>query len=219
MSVVKRTSHTPSRNKDLFARFGCDRISFELSFSPDTFDIEALYKDAEIYGADRKRWSSVCASKNPTTDYHIHFRGSVTSKRIHFRMEYVSGSLKPGPDETEPYAESFFAWLGGFAKMDSCQATVHAGFMNSHERWRSRFNLPFKVMMTGLDIEVAIDGIFMQLPKDPKGAKKGWLTRYPDDLWAAVLLEHRLPLKRFNLQDELQSAYSAVLMFVEEIKK
>ncbi len=220
MSAVKATDRLRKGTRverAIFAPFGCLSISFNFIVSGETLDIEALQSSAGVSGAEGRRWARVCAPRYPNTDYHIHLGGHIAKDKLRLNAEFVKGAIKPRPGEKEPFAEDLMSWLAGFAKADTCHASIHAAFSNPHSRWRSRFNLPFKVTMSGLDAEVAIDGISMRLPENSAGAVKGWLTRWDEKLWAAVLIERRVPLKQFRLKDEIQLAYTSVKMFVEDL--
>lgn len=174
---------------------------------------------AGVEEGNRKEWVTSSAPKDPLSGYHIHFRSNVTPKRVRVTVDYVAGSIKRRPDEREPWAESFMEWLAQFFRKEVNKAVVHASFGNPHERWRSRFNLPFKVTMSGLDVEVVIDGISLRLQENPTGATEGWLRRSEDKLWAAINLERELNVKQFRLDEELNAAYSAVHTFVEDLQK
>jgi hypothetical protein len=132
-------------------------------------------------------------------------------------VQYVRGSIPARPDETEPFAETFMNWLGTFINSTSSHAKVFSSFEKSPARWRSRFNLPFRVTLSGLDKEVVIDGISLVLPENEAGAKHGWLTRSDKELLVNVRLERRVNLKGFQLNDEITAINESIRIFAEEI--
>ena len=203
----------------IFKKLGCKSVSYEFTLSPDSMDLEGLYDASRMPKSERSRWKGTCAPKDKAAGYHIHFRGSVKDKKIRITVEYVEGSTPPQPDDREPFAESFMSWLGAFVRNPTSHAIVHAEFEKSNEQWRSRFNLPFKVTLSGQEAEVAIDGISLVLPENEAGAKHAWLTRSDEGLFVGVLLSRRIDMKQFRLNDEIVAINDSTRMFTEEISK
>jgi hypothetical protein len=201
----------------IFERLGCKMASYSFNLLRDSVDLDAFYAAGRISESERNRWGGSCAPKDQASGYHIHFSGSAREKRVRMTVEYIEGSISARPDEAEPFAENFMNWLGTFIRNPSAHATVFGAFAKSNARWRSRFNLPFKVTLSGLDTEVVIDGISLMLPENASGAKHGWLTRSDKELLANVRLERRITLKDFKLSDELAAIHECIRMFVEEI--
>jgi hypothetical protein len=201
----------------IFERLGCKVVSYSFSLLRESVDLEAFYVAGRIAESDRNRWVGSCAPKAQASGYHIHFNGSAKDKRVRMTVEYIRGSVPPRPDEAEPYAETFMNWLGTFIRNPSAHVTVFSAFEKPHARWRSRFNLPFKVTLSGLETEVVIDGISLILPENEAGAKHGWLTRSDKELLANVRLERRIKLKDFQLNDEIAAIHESIRMFTEEI--
>jgi hypothetical protein len=204
---------------NIFDSLGCKVLAYDLTVSRDSFDLEAFYSAGRIPDNERTSWSGVCAPRKPASGYHVHFRGTVNDKSVRMSVEYVHRSIKPRPDEREPFAETFMNWLGKFIRTLTSHAIVHGRFEKPNERWRSRFNLPFKVTLSGLETEVMIDGISLVLPDNKWGAKHGWVTRDRKELIVSVRLERRINVKKFQLDDELRTVNESIRMFAEEIAK
>ena len=202
-----------------FAAVGCRAVSYDFTLPRDSFDLEAFYAAGRIAPKERTSWCGSCAPKHQTSGYHIHFDGRVEEKKVRLRVEYVKDPTTPRPDEREPFAETFMNWLARFILNPTSHAAVRARFEKSHERWRSRFNLPFKVTLSGVDTEVAIDGISLILPENESGATHGWLTKLDKYLLVDVCLDRRINPKQFQLDEELLAINESIRMFIEEIGK
>jgi hypothetical protein len=201
----------------VFERLGCRMASYHFNLLRDSVDLDAFYVAGRISKSERNSWGGSCAPKDQASGYHIHFRGSAREKRVRMTVEYIQGSIPARAREAEPFAENFMNWLGTFIRNPSSHATVFGAFAKSHARWRSRFNLPFKVTLSGLDTEVVIDGISLMLPENAAGAKHGWLTRSDKELLANIRLERRVNPKDFQLSDEVAAIHESIRLFVEEI--
>lgn len=205
----------------VFKKLDCKSVSYDFTLSLDSMDLEGFYVASRMPKSERSKWEGTCAPKDQATGYHIHFRGSVKDKKIRITVEYVEGAMTPKPDEEErePFAESFMSWLGAFVHNPTSHAIVHAAFEKSNEQWRSRFNLPFKVTLSGQDAEVAIDGISLVLPENDAGATHAWLTKSDEGLLVGVLLSRRIGMKQFRLNDEIVAINDSTRMFTEEVSK
>ncbi len=213
VSKVSAASKRP-RLVGLFGKFGCKGVSYEFSFPHESFAVEEFKAVTGLRVAGQK-WSSMCSSKSSLTDFHVHFDGQMQSKRIRTRIYYASGSIRPAPDETEPYAEDIMGWLGDFVKVPTAEVSVNATFEGLDDKWRSRFNLPFKVTMSGSNTEVAIDGISMALPKNEAGAYEGTLKIEPKKLCASVKLYRKLVFDSFKLREEIRTFSDVTNLWVE----
>jgi hypothetical protein len=89
----------------------------------------------------------------------------------------------------------------------------------SPRKRKSRFNLPFKVTLSGSDLEVAIEGISLSAP--PKNRHRvihGWLDRFPKNVSVSVLMDREIDFKRFRIDDEVAACNEAIKLFVEEFE-
>src|SRR5438445_905252 len=105
-------------------------------------------------------------------------------------------------------------WLGSFFRKAAERAWVNSRFSKPDANWRSRF----KVTMSGSNAEVIIDGISLDLPPNPFGAMRAWLTKFPKHLMAAVMLRRRITFAAFKIEKELPEHNEALKIFVEEFK-
>src|SRR6202043_2852469 len=119
----------------IFESLGCRVLAYDLTVSRDSFDLEAFYSAGRIPDNERTFWSGVCAPRDPASGYHVHFKGTVNEKTVRMTVEYVHRSIKPRPDEIEPFAETFMNWLGSFIRTLTSHAIVHGRFEKPNERW------------------------------------------------------------------------------------
>jgi hypothetical protein len=198
----------------VFKRFNCTGLWYDFSVHPDSFDIDLFIATTGLNRA-RVKWSSVCAPKSVLADYHAHFDGQVQSKRIFIRIYYATGSIRQSPGEGEPFAETLMTWLGQFFKNQISDVSVRVLFEGPDDKWRGRFNLPFKVTMSGLNAEVAIDGISMALAKNEAGAYEGTLKKEPKKICASVKLNRKMDFANFKLREELKVFSDVTNLWIE----
>lgn len=78
--------------------------------------------------------------------------------------------------------------------------------------------MPFKVTMTGSSAELVINGISLELPENHFGALHAWLTRFPKQFVAMVMLTRTVAFEKFKIEEELPAYNEALDIFMEEIK-
>jgi hypothetical protein len=201
----------------IFKKFGCKAVAYEFATPLESFDLSLFRAEARLPDALAK-WSSVCAPKNRlTTDYHVHLDGQIRPKDLSCRVYYVEGAIRPAADEKEPYAESIISWFGKFFKLGKAEVKVHAWFEQPDDRWRGRFNLPFKVTMAKPDTEVVINGISISLQDRETGAYEGTLKKEPGILSASVKLNRTVEFETFRLRDEIKLFNDVIKLWVEEV--
>jgi len=224
---VKRTVSTnpkrvsrPSRalhSSDIFRNFGCVEVAYTVDVPLAEFDLEGFYKATGI-SPKYSSWSAILTAKKQSSGYHVHFDGKVNTKerlvRLHFK--YYDGALKPRAGETEPYSESLMPWIGTFFDEKNWRAAVNVRFEKSTEKWRGKFNLPFKVTMA--DTEVTIDGVSLSLPANSFGAVAGWLSRIGKNLTAAVMLFRNIDFEKFSIENDIVVFNNAIKVYTEEIR-
>ena len=170
---------------NVFARLDCDLVSYDFDVGMDAFDLDKFYRETGL-SAEHRNWSTVFYALNERSGYHVHFNGRIKGKRIELTIAYYARSrTRP---KKEPFAETAMEWLGSFFRKSTARAWVNSRFAKPTATWRSRFNLPFKVTMTGTNAEVVIDGISLDLPSNPFGAMHGWLSKLDKRLITMVLL-------------------------------
>jgi len=203
------------RPPNVFASLNCEVASYEFDIGLDVFDLDKFYKETGL-SAVHRNWSTVFYAHDPTSGYHVHFNGRITGKRIELTVAYHAHSAtRP---KKGPFAETVMEWLGSFFRKPTVRSWVNARFSKPLATWRSRFNLPFKVTMTGSNAEVVIDGISLDLPKNPYGALHGWLTKYAKNFMAMVLLTRPIVFAKFKIEDEVPLYSEALNIFLEEVK-
>jgi hypothetical protein len=194
-------------------KFSCRSISYEFSVPKGSFDWSRFYEETGLEGEDVS-WGTVFEAKRPSSAYHVHFNGNIDDDEVTLTLVYYDRSRKA--THGEPFSETVMSWIGSFFRKRSWRAEVYAAFEKPHSQWQSRFNLPFKVTMSGSDQEVVIDGISLEVPPNHFGAIEGWLTRFPKYLNAAVLLIRTIEFAKFRIDEEIIAANEAVKIFVRE---
>lgn len=200
---------------DALAPFNCDVVIYDFDVDSGVFDLDGFYKDTGL-SSDDKHWSTVFYARLARTGYHVHFDGSIRGKQLSLSLKYYGRSVTR-PQWDGPTAETAMRWLGGFFKKPTEQAWAYSQFSKPNQTWRSRFNLPFRVTMSGTKAEVVIDGITLDLPKNPLGASRGWINKFSKELGTAILLRRGIEFSTFKVEDEIAVYNEAVKMFVEEV--
>jgi hypothetical protein len=196
-----------------FQGFECDAVTYTFDVPIDEFKQKAFTRQTGI--GINESWAAVIPTKNPLSEYHAHFNGRIESKRVSLTIEYFAGPVERRRVHPKQDAETLMAWIGSFCKQESVRALATANFEKSHDKWRSRFNLPFKVTM--LNAEVGIDGVSMLLPKNEFRAMKAWLTRLERALIITVTFGISLDFSRFNIEADLKSFNESLKMIAEEL--
>jgi hypothetical protein len=210
---AKRVS--PKRARNVFARLDCEVASYNFDVGSDVFDLGKFYEETGLK-AEHGSWSTVFYARNQRSGYHVHFDGKVKGNNIDLTVAYYVGSVtRPTKG---PFPETAMEWVGSFFRKATERAWINSRFSKSDANWRSRFNLPFKVTMSGSKAEVIIDGISLDLPPNASGAMHAWLTKFPKHLMAAVMLRRPITFAAFKIEKELPEYNEALRIFVEEFK-
>jgi len=199
---------------DALAPFDCDLVSYDFDVDIGVFDLERFYEETGLSSGD-KYWSTVFSARQKRSGYHVHFDGSVSGKEVSLTLKYYGRSVVR-PPAGAPSSETAMEWLGSFFRKPKQYAMVYSRFSKPNQQWRSRFNLPFRVTMSGSKTEVVIDGIDLELPKNPFGAARGWINKFSNELDAAVLLHRTIEFSAFRIEDEIPVYNEAIKMFAEE---
>jgi hypothetical protein len=212
----KVKSRKGARAYDVLASYDCDVVACDFDIDIDEFDLPRFYQETGLSPKD-KRWSGIIYAERAQAGYHIHFDGRMIGKELSLSLKYYGRSVTR-PTSRGPFAENAMQWLGSFLKRPKAVCWVHVTFSKPNKTWRSRFNLPFRVTMSGTNAEVVIDGITLDLPHNPFGAEKGWINKFSNKLDVAVLLRRNVTFSKFDIEDELPVYNEAIGTFVEEIK-
>lgn len=197
----------------ILKQFHCEVISYEFIVPMAAFNRRAFSKKTGLKLGER--WSAGIYPKDPASGYHVHFKGIMDKEHARLTVEHRDGSFSTPEDTSEPFAESVMQWIGSFLKEPAWRTSVDTRFEKPLARWRSRFNLPFKVTMAGA--EVVIDGIALVLPRNPFRATDAFLTTTETELWASVRLARPVEFATFKISDEIISLNEAVKIFAEEV--
>ncbi len=213
--VAKVRSKTEGRRPvGALARVGCEMFRFEFEVSLDHFDLAAFYKQTGLTSSE-PLWSTIFYARNEATSYHVHFDGSLRGKKIDLTLAYDDKSSAT-PRKDGPFAETAMKWIGSFFKEPSHLALTASAFSKPLDAWRSRFNLPFKVTMTGSDAEVTIDGISLSLPKNSHRAMRGSITRTLNEWNATIIAGRIVEFGAFDISREILIHNEALKIFIEE---
>lgn len=218
---VKRTRTSPKKSRTprvrgmsgILSEFHCDTLSYDFRFPLATFNARKFARLTGLRIGDR--WTSVLASKDQSSGYHVHCSGVIESKHVNMTVAYWDGTAKAAEDDSEPFAESMMRWLGSFVMEPSARAFVLARFEKPAETWRARFNLPFKVTMG--HTEVVIDGVSLDLPGNPFRVLSGWLSKTDTDVVASVQSVRSIEFGTFEIGKEVVFFNDAIKMLVEPL--
>jgi hypothetical protein len=202
-----------------FKRFGCEGVTYRFDISPKFFNLPLFVENSGLVDLSGK-WSGVCAPRNASSDYHVHFDGNLNrSKKGRIDVFYAAGRVPPSPNETEPFAETVIPWLGAFFTEPACDVDVNAWFEKPEGRWKSRFNLPFKVTVGKPETELVIDGISIALPDNPHGAYHGSLAKKEGSVLVAVKLRRKIDFSKFRLVEDIKVFEEITRLWVEEVTR
>lgn len=211
--VSQRAKPDPVRVASVFKRLDCLSVRYDFDLPTHFFNAK---KFSELTRIGRgKRWHAILTPKRADTGYHVHFNGIVTAKHVRMTMEYWDKGKKAKSTEPEPFAESIMQWIGSFIKEPSMRVATNVRFEKHTDSWRSRFNLPFKVNMAGE--EVAIDGIALQLPRNPYRALSAFMATGDDRLYIYLFALRPLEFRSFDIEAEVVLFNEAIKIFSEPI--
>jgi hypothetical protein len=221
LSVGKKRKSTVSKSRgysSVLSRVGCNLVSYDFTVPLSSFDREGFSRAIGLSN-NENRWNRIYNPKDHAKHhYHVHFEGSFSVDEVDFTVDYYQhvGDPRPGGG---PSSETIMRWLGQFFRVTHWRgALLYARFEKSHRKWKSRFNLPFKVTLSGSDLEVAIEGISLSAPsKNRYKVVHGWLDRHPKHLSVSVLIDRDVDFQRFTIQDEVAACNEAIKLFVEEL--
>lgn len=199
------------RVTSVLKQFQCEHVSYEFDVPMETFDAKLFFKTT---GIEADSWSAVLNPRKPGTGYHAHFSGNIEDGTAHLAVEYWDKG-RPLPNDAEPFSESIMRWLGSFITVPSLRAFAVARFKKPKDKWRSRFNLPFRVTM--VEAEVVIDGVSLVLPKNPHQAVNAFLTVDDKGFTASVQATRSIEFDKFNIRKEIAALNEAVKMFMEPV--
>jgi hypothetical protein len=217
MAEKRKPKVSESRShSSVLSRFGCDLLSYDFTVPLSSFDSEGFSRAIGLSG--KKRWGMIYNPKDHAKHhYHIHFDGTLSDDEVNFTMEYYHHIGDPGA-RGGPSAETMMQWLGQFFRVARWHTLLYARFEKSPRKWKNRFNLPFKVTLSGSDLEVAIEGISLSAPpKNRYSVVHGWLDRHPKYLSIAVLIDRTVDFQKFRVNDEVVACNEAIKLFVEEL--
>jgi hypothetical protein len=194
-------------------RLGCHSVVYDFEIPMDSFKATAFSRTTGLEQGDN--WSTVLPSDSRLSGYHVHFKGTIESKRVRMTIEYWDNPVGRTKDHPEPSAEGIMQWIGGFVRDPSSRAIVMARFQKPSDTWKSRFNLPFKVTMG--EAEVVIDGVSLLLPRNQFRAVNGWLTKAAQALFITVDFVRPIEFSQFNLAKDVASFNEAIKIFAEPL--
>ncbi len=129
-------------------------------------------------------------------------------------LEYWKGAVNPDEDEIEPFSESVTKWIASFVSEPTVRATVNARFRKPSSTWRSRFNLPFKVTMAGVEVE--IDGVSLVLPKNPHRVLHAFLNTMGEAWLVSAYAMRHIEFASFDIRPDLISINESLRIFLEQ---
>ena len=194
-------------------QFNCDCIEYDIDLPVTSFNYKRFSRLTGIKVGER--WSTVLPSRDPESAYHVHFGGLIQNKRVRMTLEYWNGTVTPSADEIEPFSETISKWIGSFVKEPTVRATVAARFRKPVAHWRSRFNLPFKVTMAGR--EVVIDGLSLELPKNPYRVLFAMLTTMGEELFVTAHAVRPIDFAAFDIVNDVVDFNESLDMFLEHL--
>ena len=210
---VRPRSPKAGLNHPTLQQFDCVSVRYDFDLPIEAFNTRTFSKHTGLKKGDR--WEAVLPTEDEQSNYHVHFKGNIETERVHLCVEYWGGAVKRTRIHPPQSSEDVMRWLGSFIKEPSSRAVAFTRFEKPDRRWRSRFNLPFKVTMSGA--EVVIDGVSLILPRNEFHAMNGWLSKMESVLLVSVNAVRPIEFATFNLGAELEAMNESIKVFAEEL--
>jgi len=207
---------TTTKADQLFAGSSCRFLSYRWKFKKDEFDAAVFLKAARDSAKGKYERIVTCAPKSKGSDYHLHVSWKPT-KLFSLSVKFAKGATEPEVDEREPFAEEFTTWVEEFFIRKVSEAEVHAEFIYRAGSRQSRFLLPFRASI-GPYKDVEIDGMSFNLPAEPEGIGKIWLTMRPRSIWVHLAGERTVDIRKFNPKSEIAALSAVVSTVLEETR-
>lgn len=208
-----RSAQTPTHDK--LSSYGLDEIRYWIYVSHEKFDVS---KFRTAVGAEKETYSTaVFASADTTVDYTLRIAIWDEKPEITIQLRYsttLSDRNRKKIQQTGPQLEEFGAWFGQFFKYESTQAHMHGHFSYPLASRASKFPLPLK-----MNIEQAeIDGVSLQLPREPEGVGHIRLTQGDEEWYVEVVADRRMAFKGFTPHSDVKALASVLNTFLESCK-
>lgn len=210
-SVAAKRTKGIRPGSGLLSQFHCESVIFNFTFPADAFNRKAFSRKTGLKVGDR--WNTGIYPTDSRAGYHVHFKGRLGQDEVSVTVEYWDGSFATR-EGGMPSAESIMEWIGSVVRAPSWRTHVHASFEKPLSNWRSLFNLPFKVTMAGQ--EVVIDGVTLELPKNPFRAYHALVMTSETTLDASVNFSRTVEFASFKIHEEVPALNEAVKIFAEE---
>ncbi len=205
---------SPAMVSGVFDEFHCDSISYDFRVPLTKFDLKKFSRMTSVTLG--QKWSAMANAKNPSSGYHVHIDGRISEADARIMLSYRDGTLATlNPKEKPPFAEDIMGWVGEFLLPPQVRPVVVATFEKPAEFWRSRFNLPFKVTLGTL--EVAIEGVSLDVPNNPFKVTSAWLGKRGDKIIVSVNSTQRLDSSDFDVRQQVLFFNEAIQMFAERL--
>jgi hypothetical protein len=198
----------------ILKQFDCEWISYDFEIPRGSFNLRSFSRKTGVRVGER--WNTGVYPKIPATGYHAHFKGVIEKDQVRITVEYWDGAYSVERDYAAPHAEEIMAWIGAFVQEPTARAMIGVGFEKPNDKWRSRFNLPFRVT-TSNDLELLIDGVSVLLPKNDYRAFHAYLSRTEKVLKATVGFAGLVRFADFDIAKEITHFDRAVNMFAEQV--
>lgn len=216
-SEIRPSSRIATESR-IFSELGCDAATYEFDVPAGIFDLKRFRSQTGLTANDRT-WSTVFYAQKRSTGYHVHFDGRVGNKgEVTLNLSYYGTSIVAPKASNGPSAENAMKWIGSFFKTPKGPALVYGRFSKPTSSWRGRFNLPFKVTMTGSNAEMEIDGVSLTPSKNPYLVIHGWLNRHEKRLSVSIVRLRSVDFSTFNVEKEVPSHNESLQLFIEEVK-
>ena len=218
-TVVNEKEHRKGAGAaENLSAYGFDEAHYYITTSREKFDID---KVVEKLGQRGPRCEATILAKERSADYHIHFFLGADKRGIKMQIAYFQAELNPhehwkDDGKNEVSAENFMEWLGRFFKYETSHAHLHVHYVFPAASRQSKvLPLPLK---TSLEGDVEIDGVSVNLPRQPEGVTKIRLTLGEECWWVETVADRRLTFKKFALLNDVRALASVIDLVLQQRK-
>jgi len=202
----------------------CSELEYGLGVSLDKFDLGGFKKDIEridrsgrLAGGQRSISAVAPTRDRSSADYHVHFNCHWTKREFRASLEYYPETESRTPDDTGPFAEEMFSWIGKFFKNGNATAYVSVTF--SYPEKKRSVLFPPMHMRISLSREVEVVGMVMRIPSRPQGVYEAFVTLNGSKVVVILQATRPVTFRSFNVYDDVTALAEVAGMFAREINR
>ncbi|HKC62505.1 MAG TPA: hypothetical protein VKB86_02655 [Pyrinomonadaceae bacterium] len=195
--------------------FHCDMVGFDIRFSLEDFDKEALIKDVDAKEMPDSVYSWSYGSVEKPDEQHASISIKLTeNENCRLSLLYIKSERKV-QDIRPPYMEDCAQWIGQFFKTDDMPADVQVVYIFDIS-YSPIFALPFPLITENKELSgTQVTGVSLILPKRA-GLERVMIQKGTDSVFLAGTAKTKVNLKSFDLNAQLGKMSSLVMKLLKK---